>query len=686
MGDTTAHPLGPGAPEPLGVTPVEGGVDVAVFSAHAEAIDFCLFDETGNRELARLTLPERTGDVFHGHVAGVGLGARYGLRAHGPYAPEQGHRFDPDKLLVDPNALALDRPFALHPTVMRARDGTDSAPVVPKGIVAAPVLAEPWRGAPPWSRASIAEVHVRGFSMRHPGIPEAIRGTWAGLAAPAALAHFKALGVTTIEIMPAAAWVDERHLGPLGLTNYWGYNPVAFLAPDPRLAPGGWNEIRSAVAALNAAGIEVLLDVVYNHSGEGDELGPTLSLRGLDNATYYRLDPADPARYVNDAGCGNILAAERRPVVRLVLDALRAWARYGGLNGFRFDLMATLGRRPEGFDPDAPIIASIEQDPLLRRLKLVAEPWDIGPGGYRLGAFDAAWGEWNDRYRDDVRRFWRGDGGPAALATRLAGSSDVFWAKRAPSRSVNFVTAHDGFTLADLVAYDRKHNEANGEGNRDGTDQNWSWNHGVEGPTGDPAILAARRRDQRNLLAALLLSRGTPMLGPGVELGQSQGGNNNAYAQDNTLGWLDWSRPEAALTGFIRSLLDLRAAHPALGDDHFLLGRQLGGARFPDVAWRLPDGREPSPDDWNNPATPTLIGIFAAPRPGQADDRVLVVLHAGSGGLTVSLPAPQRNSRWRVAVDTATEASAMPRLFDATTPAAIAPRSVVVLIEDPDAA
>ncbi len=454
MGDTTAYPLGPGSPEPRGVTSVGDGVDVAVFSAHAEAVEFCLFDETGNREIARLPLPERTGDVFHGHVAGVGLGARYGLRARGPFAPKQGHRFDPDKLLVDPYALALDRPFALHPTMMQARDGTDSAPVVPKGIVVAPVVAEPWTGAPPWSRTSIAEVHVRGFSMRHPGIPEAIRGTWAGLAAPAALDHFKALGITTIEIMPAAAWVDERHLGPLGLTNYWGYNPVAFLAPDPRLAPGGWDEIRLAVAALNAAGIEVLLDVVYNHSGEGDELGPTLSLRGLDNATYYRLDPADPARYVNDAGCGNILAAERRPVVRLVLDALRAWARYGGLNGFRFDLMATLGRRPDGFDPDAPIIAAIEQDPLLRRLKLVAEPWDIGPGGYRLGAFDAAWGEWNDKYRDDVRRFWRGDGGPATLATRLAGSSDVFWSKRKPSCSVNFVTAHDGFTLADLVAYD----------------------------------------------------------------------------------------------------------------------------------------------------------------------------------------------------------------------------------------
>ena len=539
-----------GHPEPLGVTPDAGGVNVAVFSAHAEEIAFCLYDSTGQDERARIVLPERSGDVFHGYLPGIAPGARYGLRARGPFAPWQGHRFNDAKLLIDPYAVALDRHLTLHPSMFDAApgsaepDGADSGPFMPKAVVSQIDPALPWAGAPAWQDTTVMELHVRGFSMQNPDIPEALRGTFAGLASPASIAHLKALGLSTLELMPAMAWADERHLGPLGLTNYWGYNPIAFMAPDPRLAPGGWAEVRAAVSALNAAGIEVLLDVVYNHSGEGDEFGPTLSLRGLDNASYYRLDPANASLYVNDAGCGNILAADQRPVVRLVLDSLRAWARYGGINGFRFDLMPILGRRASGFDPNAPIIAAIEQDPLLRGLKLVAEPWDIGPGGYQVGAFDGAWAEWNDRYRDDVRRFWTGRSTPAALATRIAGSSDLFWSKRHPSRSINFVTAHDGFTLADLVSYDRKHNDANGEHNRDGRDENWSWNHGVEGPTDDAGIVAARERDQRNLLATLFLSRGTPMLSPGSEMGQTQGGNNNAYSQDNAVAWIDWSTPD----------------------------------------------------------------------------------------------------------------------------------------------
>ena len=687
---TRERRLGPGRPEPLGLTVDGDGINAAVFSANAEAIEVCLFDQSGDREIERIALPERTGDVFHGRIAGVGLGTRYGLRAHGPYEPRAGHRFNAAKLLVDPYGLIIDRPFKLHQSMFGFvqgrddRDETDSAPFMPKAIVAAPAPAEPWLDPPAWDAVSIAELHIKGFSARHPGIATALRGTWAALASPAALDHFARMGISTIEVMPAAAWVDERHLGPLGLTNAWGYNPIAMMAPDPRLAPGGWADIRSATSALNAAGIEVLLDVVYNHSGEGDELGPTLSFRGLDNASYYRLDPSNPAAYVNDAGCGNILAADHLPVVRLVAESLRAWARFGGLNGFRFDLMTTLGRRPGGFDPSAPIIAAIEQDPVLRGLRLVAEPWDIGPGGYQVGAFDGHWGEWNDRYRDDVRRFWRGDGTPAALATRLAGSGDLFWAKRRPSRSINFVSAHDGFTLADLVSYQGKHNEANGEQNRDGTDSNWSWNHGIEGATGDAAILEARHRDQLNLIATLILSRGTPMLGPGTEVGQSQGGNNNAYSQDNETFWIDWSKPDPGFADLIRTLVALRKAHPALHDDHFLTGhpRPDGQSGLPDVSWTLPDGRAPGPDDWNHPGTRALIATLCVPVAEGPDDRVMIVLNAGAQDLAVKLPAPRQGWTWRFRLDTAQADPTDPSRPQPTDTILAAARSVLVLAED----
>ncbi len=691
---------GSGRPEPLGVTPDDDGVNVAVFSAHAEEIVLCLYDAAGEAEQARFALPERSGDVFHGYIPGVKQGTRYGLRARGPWAPWAGHRFNDAKLLLDPYATAIDRPFVLDPSMFDAPPGArepdrrDSGFAMPKGIVPRPQPALLWAGAPDWERTTIAEVNVRGFSKLHPGVPEALRGTFAGLASPAGIKHFRALGITTLELMPAMAWVDERHLGPLGLSNYWGYNPVAMLAPDPRLAPGGWAEVREAVAALNAAGIEVLLDVVYNHSGEGDEHGPVLSFKGLDNASYYRLDPSDPSRYVDDAGCGNIFAADSMPVVRLVLDSLRAWARYGGINGFRFDLMPVLSRRRLGFDPQAPIIAAIAQDPLLRELKIVAEPWDVGPGGYQLGSFDGLWGEWNDRYRDGVRRFWSGRAGPAELAARVSGSADLFGRKRHPSRSINFVTAHDGFTLADLVGYDGKHNEANGERNRDGRDENWSWNNGVEGTTDDPAIKAARDRDQRNLLSTLILSRGTPMLGPGSELGQTQRGNNNAYSQDNPLAWIDWSRPDHPLLGVIRSLLDLRAAHPALTRDRFLTGTALDaaavntaaqdGTEIPDVAWRLADGRTPDVGDWEHPKDPTLIGVLAAPgrAPGGPVDRVTVVFHAGHQRLDLRLPEPRPGWRWIRAFDTA--AGPLPggaRGGQEGDEAGLEPRSVALFVE-----
>lgn len=635
------HGIGEGAPEPLGVTPIGDGLNVALFSAHAEAVDFCWFD--GAREAGRVRLPERSGDVFHGHVAGLGLGTRYGFRVHGPYAPEAGHRFDPAKLLVDPYARMLDRPFVLDPA-MRAF-GADTAAVTPKAVVCGPEEAAVRPARTPWRDTLIYELHVRGFTMRHPAVPEAQRGTFAGLAHPAVIAHLQRLGVTAVELLPVAAWIDERHLGPLGLTNYWGYNPAAFLAPDPRLAPGGWAEIRAAVLALEAAGIETILDVVFNHSGEGDAPGPTVSLRGIDNASYYRLDPGRPDVYGNDSGCGNTLALDRAPVVRLVMDALRLWARAGGVHGFRFDLATCLGRRPDGFDAQAPLLAAIEQDPELRQLKLIAEPWDVGPGGYQLGRFGGAWGEWNDRFRDDVRRFWRGDAtGLGPLATRLAGSDDAFREKRRPSRSVNFVTAHDGFTLADLVSYAGKHNAANGEDNRDGTDQNFSWNHGVEGPSDDARIRAARMADQRALIATLLLARGTPMLSMGSELGQSQAGNNNAYAQDNAASWIDWDRADADLIDFVAAAAAARRAHPLLHADRFL-GTTLASGDA-DVRWLAPEGHVLGPVDWAEPTPDSLTMVLAGD-----DRRVAVICHRGAMPRRFVLPDAQGGRGWRVELD-----------------------------------
>jgi len=680
--------IGPGSPEPLGVTAIEGGANVAVFSANATAIELCLFDAAGDTETARVALPARTGDVFHGFVAGIGPGTRYGLRAHGPWDPRHGHRFNPAKLLVDPYATAIDRRFALHAAHRgtspggSTRDDADSAPFVPKAIVAGPMPAAARGPRVPWQDTTVYELHVRGFTKAHPAIPAPIRGTCAGLAHPESVAHLVKLGITTVELMPLAAWVDERHLPPLGLANYWGYNPVALMAPDPGLAPGGMGELAACVAALHGAGIEVLLDVVLNHTGEGDEHGPTLSLRGLDNATYYRTLPGDGARYANDAGCGNTLALDRAPVLRLALDALRHYAIHAGVDGFRFDLATTLARRDGGFDPAAPFLQAIGQDPVLRGLKLVAEPWDIGPGGHRLGAFPAGWGEWNDRYRDGVRRFWRGDGAMAGeLATRLAGSADAFAGRaRPPSRSVNFVCAHDGFTLADLVAHERKHNEANGEGNRDGTDANHSWNHGTEGASGDPRVQEARARDARALLATLLVSRGTPMLSMGDELGRTQHGNNNAYAQDSAASWVDWAGADAGLAGFVARLVQLRRSHRALRADRWLVGEPVDPTGIPDVEWRHPDGHAMSRADWEHPRGRALVAVFFdCATAAEPADRVAVAFNAGSEDLAIRWPDARDGQRWRVAVDT-TLPGGTPASPD---PAErIAARSVTIVVED----
>ena len=521
-------------------------------SRHGEHIYFCLFD--GNTELARFALPHRLGDVHYGFVQGVTDGTRYGLRADGPWEPGNGHRFDVTKLLLDPYALEIDRAYRHHAD--QATRGIETAALVPKAI--ARVIAEDAKPLPPHRPKFIYEIPVRAFTRLHPDIAPEKRGTVAALAEPAIIAHLQRLDVDTVELMPVAAWTGERHLAPLGLSNAWGYNPVGFLAPDPRLAPGGLAEIRGAVDALHKAGIRVLLDVVFNHTGESDQFGATLSLRGLDNALYYR---HVHGRLVNDSGCGNTLALDEPPVIRLAMDAMRSWVNRTGVDGFRFDLAPVMGRRAAGFDPQAPLLAAIEQDPTLSRLIMIAEPWDVGPGGYQLGKFPARWLEWNDRYRDDARRFWRGDGNAAGgLATRITGSADVFAPHRRPSSSINYVAAHDGFTLRDTVTYLVKNNFANGEQNRDGNAHEPTWPGG----------------DVRALLATLFFSRGTPMLTAGDEFGRSQLGNNNAYAQDNETAWLDWDTADQALIDYVASLVKLRCSQPLIEADVFLSTEKLG--------------------------------------------------------------------------------------------------------------
>ena len=644
-----------GLPEPLGVTPWGEGVNVAVVAPDATALWFCLFDATGTVEVQRIPLTARSGDVWHGYVPGVAVGARYGLRAEGPR--DQVHRFNRQKLLLDPWARATDRPFKLHGALWD--NDEDSAPHMPKGVVCE-VLAQP--APPPLAGPRVVyELHVRGFTMLHPEVPEVLRGTFAGLAHPAAVAHLQALGVTHIEVLPCAAGVDERHLPALGLTNYWNYNPVALLAPCPKLAPGGMAEVRAAVDALRAAGIGVIVDVVFNHTGESDEHGPTLSLRGLANAVFHRVLPE--GRYANDAGTGNTLALDRPWPLRLAMDAMRHWAVQGGVDGFRLDLATTLGRRNDGFDPQAPLLSAMRQDPVLRERIIIAEPWDIGPGGYQLGRFAPGWGEWNDRFRDDVRRFWRGDTGMlGALATRLAGSADVFGAGRRVADSVNYITAHDGFTARDLVSYAQRRNWANGEEGRDGSGENHSWNNGAEGESDDAGVNARRAADVRALLATLLLARGTPMLSMGDEAGRTQHGNNNAYAQDNALSWFDWAGMDAGLRDFTARLVRARLRHPALHG-----ARALTDA---DVAWLALDGAPLA--DWHSARS------LAMRLRGDAAD-ALVVVHGAGEVAVLRLPAARDGCGWQLVADSAAPLREGP--VGAAEP--LAPRSVLLLVEQP---
>ncbi|TPN83154.1 glycogen debranching protein GlgX [Mesorhizobium sp. CU2] len=638
----------------LSFNAVGKGVQFAFASKSATRGWVSLFDPTGavetqRIELVRTPLPPLGEDwaAFQGFVQDIKAGARYGFRADGPNAPERGLWFDPDKLLTDPYAIEIDRPYQYHWRLAAKRnEGADTASLMPKAIVVA--LPEPVAPLPPVFQPGglIYELNVRSFTKLHPDVPEAQRGTIAALAHPAILDHLKRLGVSAVELMPITASIDERHLPPLGLSNAWGYNPVTFMALDPRLAPGGLKELRDTVAALRKAGIGTILDLVFNHTGESDRLGPTLSLRGLDAQAYYTQLP--DGRLANDTGTGNTVACDHPLVREMVLDTLRHFVRQAGVDGFRFDLAPVLGRVSGSFDPDAPLLRAIAADPVLADRVLIAEPWDIGPNGYQLGNFSAPYLEWNDRYRDDIRRFWRGDAGAiGSLATRLAGSSDVFGREGQPvSRSVNFIAAHDGMTLADIVAYERKHNAANGEQNRDGHNDNLSWNNGVEGETGDTAIVKARSNDLRALLATLFASRGTVMLTAGDEFGRTQQGNNNAYAQDNAITWLDWTGRDRALETYTSALSALRRAFPALTDTRFLTGKPPQGSDIPDVAWLAETGAPLSEADWNDPARHRLVMLLGD---GEGD-RLAVLVNGDRRQCVFALPT-REGFAWRPAIE-----------------------------------
>ncbi len=600
---------------PMGATVDDEGVNFAVFSVHATRIEVCLFSWDGRTELARIALPERDGDIWHGHISGIGPGTQYGLRAHGPYEPGLGHRFNPNKLLIDPYARQISGQIRCSRSLMGYNVGStlgdlsfstrDSAPAMPRSVVLGKDDFD-WEGDEPPEHLGpdllIYEAHVKGLTETHPDVEPALRGTYRGLASPPIIAHLKELGVTAIELLPVHSFVDDRFLVERGLRNYWGYQPIGFFAPEQRyFEVGDIREFKEMVRSFHKAGIEVILDVVYNHTAEGDGFGPTLSFRGLDNASYYRLAP-DRRHYINDSGTGNVLNITHPAVLRLVMDSLRYWVEEFHIDGFRFDLAATLTRGPHGFDSG--FLDAILQDPVLARVKLIAEPWDIGPGGYRLGQFPHPFREWNDRYRDDVRAFWRGDGHMLpGLAKAALGSPEIFDRNgRSATASVNFITSHDGFTLADLVSFNDKHNEANGEGNRDGHTANFSHNLGHEGPTDDPVIRASRGRRKRAMLATLFFSQGIPMLLGGDEIGNSQRGNNNAYAQDNEIGWIDWQNADRQMLAYVRRLAALRRRFKVLSQRNFLHARIREPDGRPDLEWWHPEGRMPVDSDWNEQA------------------------------------------------------------------------------------
>lgn len=674
MANVLRDRIKPGLPYPRGATWDGKGVNFSLFSAHAERVEVCIFDNTGKTETARFELPEYTDQIFHGYVPDLGPGTYYGYRVHGPYAPEAGHRFNPNKLLLDPYARAHAGKLKWNPACFGYKmetgddltyDKRDSARFMPKCVVVDPGFD--WRGHPArnpigWNRTVLYEAHVRGFTMRRGDVPGHLRGTFAGLGEKPVLDHIRSLGVTSVQLLPIHTFINDSHLLDKGLTNYWGYNSIGFFAPDPRYASDVANSLREfkeMVYRFHEAGLEVILDVVYNHTAEGNEKGATLSFKGIDNASYYRLIPDNPRYYINDTGTGNTVNLSHPRVLQMVTDSLRYWVEEMHVDGFRFDLGTILAREPNGFDNQSGFLKACSQDPVLGTVKLIAEPWDCGPGGYQVGGFPPGWSEWNDKFRDTVRDFWRGEATAAALAPRLCASPDEFGHQgRRPWASINFVTAHDGFTLNDLVTYNEKHNEANGEGNRDGSSDNRSWNCGVEGPTDDPAIEELRARQIRNILATLLLSQGVPMLLAGDEFGRTQQGNNNAYCQDDEISWLDWSIEEkgAALIRFTRKLIALRAEHPVLRNTRFLSGRDVDGVR--DVVWINASGADIEDGQWQDD-TMQCFGMMIDGRAATADSAfrqddstLLLVFNAWHDVVEFTLPPCKDGEAWRRLVDT----------------------------------
>jgi glycogen operon protein len=704
--------LRPGLPYPLGATWDGRGVNFALFSSNAEKVELCLFDARGRRELHRVALPEYTDEVWHGYLPDLRPGQLYAYRVYGPYDPERGHRFNPNKLLLDPYAKSLFGSFRWTDAHFGYRvgdkrddlsfDRRNNASGMPKCLVVdtAHTWSEDRPPRIPWHETLIYELHVRGFTVRNPDVPEALRGTFGGLASPAAIQHLRSLGVTAVELLPIHAHLSERSLVERGLSNYWGYNTVAFFAPEPSyMANGALGEFKTLVQHLHDAGIEVFIDVVYNHTAEGGHMGPTLSFRGIDNASYYRLLPGNERHYQDFTGCGNALDLHHPRVLQLVMDSLRYWVEEMHVDGFRFDLATTLARERANFDQHSGFLDAVRQDPVLSGVKLIAEPWDVGDGGYQLGRFPGGWSEWNDRYRDTVRRFWRGDPGVVGeFASRITGSSDLFDRRgRRPWASVNYVTAHDGFTLHDLVSYERKHNEANGEDNRDGANQTHAWNCGVEGPTQDPAVRSIRSRQMRNLLATLLLSQGVPMILAGDEIGRTQRGNNNAYCQDNELSWIDWSSVDEdarSLLAFTRRLVDLRKTHHVFHRSRFFSGAASVDSPTKDITWFASHGREMGAEDWNRPGARSLALLLngaarryqadAGDRPEQ-DDAFFVILNASEESIHYALPDGAFPATWQLVFDTARDGEESERRVKPSDGYVSAPRSMACLVSLGDA-
>jgi isoamylase len=697
----------PGRPYPLGATWDGEGVNFAIFSEAAQKVELCLFDQLGRQETHRIPLREQTDQVWHCYLPEARPGLLYGYRVHGPYEPSEGLRFNRNKLLLDPYAKQLQNRLKWHDSHFGYRighrnedlsfDRRDSAPGMLKSVVVDHAFTWGADRAPhtPWHRTIIYEVHVKGFTIRHPEVPAELRGTYAALGTAPVIDHLTNLGVTAVELMPVHAFIDDRHLVERGQHNYWGYNSIGFFAPEPRYsATGSINDFKTMVKTLHSAGIEVILDVVYNHTGEGNHLGPTISFRGIDNAAYYRLVPDNQRYYMDYTGTGNTLNMRHPRVLQLIMDSLRYWVLEMHVDGFRFDLAATLARELHEVDRLGAFLDIIHQDPILSQVKLIAEPWDLGEGGYQVGKFPVGWAEWNDKYRDVVRSYWKGDGGLIGeLAYRITGSSDLYARSgRRPYASINFVTAHDGFTLQDLVSYSSKHNEVNGEDNRDGTDNSRSWNCGVEGATDNPEVNQLRARQKRNFMATLLLSQGVPMLLAGDEIGRTQGGNNNAYCQDNEISWLDWTPEHIDRETFahVRQLIAIHKEHPVFRRRNFFQGRRIKGAEIKDIVWLRPDGAEMSDEEWNQDFARCLGVALSGAAIDEVNERglrvrdenFLLLMNAHFEQIPFALPAPPLGAGWIALIDTSSQISGEAnRFYSGSCSYPLQARSLALLVE-----